>query len=52
MGKTKKVATGEEMAVAVPIIIEVVQVQVAFIYVAIQVRHVAVATRILPDRNA
>ena len=49
MGKIKKVATGEKPVVVIPIIIEVVQVQVAIIRIAVQVRHVAVVIRILPD---
>lgn len=49
MGKTKRVATGEETVVAIPIIVEIVQVQVTAIRIAVQVRHVAIAIRVLPE---
>ena len=49
MGKTKRVATGEETVVLIPVIVEVVQVQVPLVSIAVQNRNVAVAVRIAPN---
>lgn len=51
MGKIKRVATGEKTIVVIPVIVEIVQVQVTLVRVAVQNRHVAIAIRIPPDIN-
>ena len=49
--RTSSVADGGETAVLVPVILEVIQVQVALGTIPVQVWNVAVAVRIPPDIN-
>lgn len=50
MGKTK-IFAGEEAAVVIPVILEVIEVQVALRAIPIEARDAVVAIRVHPDRN-
>ena len=52
MGKTKRVADGEETTIVIPPIVVVVQVDIALRIVPVQIRHVAITIAIHPHRNA
>ena len=49
MGKIKRIAGTDEPAVGVEVIVEIVEVQVPPIAIPVEVRHITVAIRILPD---
>ena len=51
MGKTKRVAGGDEPIVGVEVVLEPVVVQVPALAIPVEVPHVAVAIRALPDKN-
>jgi len=52
MGKTKRVAGTDEPVVGVEVVVEPIEVQVPTLAIPVEVRHVAVAIRVHPDRNA
>lgn len=45
----KKIADRRETVVLVPVVLDPVQVQVALVVPVVEVRHVPVAVRVLPD---
>jgi hypothetical protein len=47
----KRVANGSESVDLVPVILEPIEVQVALTAVSVQIRDIAVAVRVLPDRT-
>lgn len=49
MGKTKRVADGEETAIAVPPVAAIVQVQLAPGIVLAEIRHAATAIAVDPE---
>ena len=51
MGKTKRVADGEETTVAIPAIVIPVQIEVTLGVVLVKVRNVAIAIAVHPDGN-
>ncbi|MEK7651723.1 MAG: hypothetical protein AAB351_00725 [Patescibacteria group bacterium] len=46
----KKVANGGETAVVIPPVLEVVEVKLALVVPIVEIRHVAVAISVRPDR--
>ncbi len=50
MGKTKKIAGGDEPIVGIEVVAEPVVVQVPSLAIPVQIPHVAVAIRTLPDK--
>lgn len=51
MGKTKKVAGGDEPIVGVEVVLKPVIVQIPLITVPVEIPHAAVTVRALPDKN-
>lgn len=52
MGKIKRVAGTDEPTAGVEVIVEIVEVQIPPVAIPVEVRHVAIAVRIIPDINA
>ncbi len=52
MGKIKRVAGGDEPVVGSEVAVEPVVVQVPALAIPVEVPHVAVAIRALPNKNA
>jgi len=49
MGKTKKVAGADQPIVGIEIVVEIVVVQIPTLAVPVEVPHVTVAVRVLPE---
>jgi len=52
MGKTKRVAGADEPIAGIEVVAEPIIVQVPVLAIPVEVPHVAVAIRVLPDKNA
>lgn len=50
-GETKKVANGSKTAIVIPSVVDPIEIQIALGIVPVEIRAVAIAIRILPDRT-